>query len=303
MKTLTSVILAARPKTLPAGLVAVWAGCLVVWKYQQAFPETGITLNWTLAILTALSCMCIQIACNFFNDSIDATRQADTAKRQGPRRMTASGAMSPLAVKLWACGFLLAAALLALPLIAAQGWPVIAIGIPSMFFAYGYTGGPFPLAYHGLGELFVMLFFGLVAVTGTVFVQIGWQPDYQVVYYSAVCLGIICGLLSCLLIEVNNIRDRKEDAQTGKRTLAVRLGDSRARGLALAFLVAPYAVISQLFRLVPGLGWNYCWAASIFVGGIILIKLHTTPANKKMNVMLGLASLHMILYLTALTIG
>ncbi len=303
MNTITSVILAARPKTLPAGLVAVWAGCLIVHKFEQALPGSGIALNLPLALYTALSCMCIQIACNFFNDSIDAQRRADTPKRQGPRRITASGAMSARAVKLWGCAFLLGACGFAIPLIQAQGWPILAIGIPSLFFAYGYTGGPYPLAYHGLGELFVLLFFGLVAVTGTVFVQLGWQTAYTPIYCAAVCMGIICGLLSCLLIEVNNIRDRREDAETGKRTLAVRLGESRARGLAMAFLVAPYAVIGQLFRLVPGLGWNLCWAAAILVAGIFLVKLHTTPANKKMNVMLGLASLHMILYLTALTIG
>lgn len=303
MNTLTSIFLAARPKTLPAGLVAVWAGCLIVWKYQELVPGLGLKLDWNLAIYTALSCACIQIACNFFNDSIDATKHADTAQRQGPRRITASGAMSARAVKLWGCAFLAAAAAFALPLIQAQGWPILAIGIPSMFFAYGYTGGPWPLAYHGLGELFVMLFFGLVAVTGTVFVQIGWQPQYEIVYYSAITMGIICGLLSCVLIEINNIRDRAEDAQTGKRTLAVRLGDSRARGLAMAFLVAPYAGLSRVYILIPGIGWNLCWLAAFLVGGIILVKLRTTPSNKRMNVMLGLASLHMILFLVALTIG
>lgn len=303
MNTLTSIFLAARPKTLPAGLVAVWAGCLIVLKYQVLVPDLGLKLDWDLAIYTALSCACIQIACNFFNDSIDATKHADTAQRQGPRRITASGAMSARAVKLWGCAFLAAAAAFALPLIEAQGWPILAIGLPSMFFAYGYTGGPWPLAYHGLGELFVILFFGLVAVTGTVFVQIGWQPQYEVVYYSAITMGIICGLLSCVLIEINNIRDRAEDAQTGKRTLAVRLGDSRARGLAMAFLVAPYAGLSRAYILIPGIGWNLCWLAAFLVGGMLLVKLRTTPSNKRMNVMLGLASLHMILFLMALTIG
>ncbi len=303
MNKLTAIILAARPKTLPAGLVAVWAGCMIVQQYESAFPELGIRLDWFLAACTALSCMCIQIACNFFNDAIDAGNNADTAKRQGPRRITASGDMGARAVKLWGCAFLLLAAAFGLPLIEAQGWPILAIGIPSLFFAYGYTGGPWPLAYHGLGELFVLLFFGLIAVSGTVYAQIGWQPGFEFIYAAAFMLGIQCGLLSCLLIEVNNIRDRKEDATTGKRTLAVRLGESRARGLAMAFLVAPYATLAQSHRFLPLMGWNSWWLGAIAVGGLIMLKLRTTPANKKMNVLLGLSSLHMVLFLLALSWG
>ncbi len=305
MNKLKAIILAARPKTLPAGLVAVWAGCMIVCKYAEAFPGAGISLNWFIAACTALSCMCIQIACNFFNDAIDASRNADTNMRQGPRRITASGDMSATAVRLWGVFFLLAAAGFGLPLIQAQGWVILAIGIPSLFFAYGYTGGPWPLAYHGLGELFVLLFFGLVAVAGTVYAQVGWKEldAFYRLYAAAFMVGIQCGLLSCLLIEVNNIRDRREDATTGKRTLAVRLGESRARGLAMAFLVAPYATLPQLYRFLPGMGWNGWWLSSIAVGGIIRLKLRTTPANKKMNVLLGLSSLHMILFLLALTWG
>lgn len=313
MNTIRSLILAARPKTLPASLVAVWAGCMIVWKYQCYADEKftgawpGVQLDWTLALFTAFSAMCIQIACNFFNDSLDATRHADTARRQGPRRITASGDMSPTAVKLWGCAFLLAAMLLAIPLIMAQGWGVIAIGLPCMLAAYCYTGGPFPLAYHGLGELGVLFFFGLVAVCGTVFVQIGWNPDYAqhflMIYGAGIIIGVQCGLLSCVLIEVNNIRDRQEDASTGKRTLAVRLGDRRARGLAMAFLIAPYVTLRQTSFFLPHFSWNLCWLAAIIVGGVVLLKISKTPANKKMNVLLGLSSLHLILFLLALTMG
>ncbi len=303
MNYLKSLILAARPKTLPAGIVAVWAGCLIVWKFQQFAPEYGIQVNGWLALFTVLSCMCIQIACNFFNDSLDATKHADTVNRQGPRRITASGDMSARSVKLWGALFLAAAAALSLPLIQAQGWGIIAIGIPCMICAYCYTGGPFPLAYHGLGELFVLLFFGLVAVAGTVFVQIGWQEAFIPIYGAAFILGIQCGLLSCLLIEINNIRDRKEDATTGKRTLAVRLGEKRARGLAMAFLVAPYATLKQTAFFLPGVNWNLGWLAAILLGGFILLKISRMPADKRMNILLGLSSLHMILFLTALTLG
>lgn len=302
MSRLKSVFLAARPKTLPAGLVAVWAGWIVVTKYAALFPELHLRPSVSLAVLTALSCVCIQIACNFFNDALDAENGKDTAGRMGPARMTAGGQMSARAVKLWGCAFAGLAVLFGLPLVLAQGWVVVAIGVPSLFFAYGYTGGPFPLAYHGLGELFVMLFFGLVAVTGTVFVQAGWQPGYGALYCCASLVGVVCGSLSCLLIEVNNIRDRVEDARTGKRTLAVRLGDSRARGLAMAFLLVPYATIRQVSFFLPSVHWSLFWCAPILVGGCILVKLHTTPADKRMNSLLALAALHMLLYMAALSL-
>lgn len=302
MSRLKSVFLVARPKTLPAGLVAVWAGWIVVTKYAALFPELHLRPSVSLAVLTALSCVCIQIACNFFNDALDAENGKDTAGRMGPARMTAGGQMSARAVKLWGCAFAGLAVLFGLPLVLAQGWVVVAIGVPSLFFAYGYTGGPFPLAYHGLGELFVMLFFGLVAVTGTVFVQAGWQPGYGALYCCASLVGVVCGSLSCLLIEVNNIRDRVEDARTGKRTLAVRLGDSRARGLAMAFLLVPYATIRQVSFFLPSVHWSLFWCAPILVGGCILVKLHTTPADKRMNSLLALAALHMLLYMAALSL-
>lgn len=301
MNKIISIILAARPKTLPAGLVAVWAGCLIIWKFQQHAPALGIRLDWQLAVFTALSCMCLQIASNLFNDAIDSLKHADTERRQGPRRITASGDFSPRAVLGFGAAALAAACCFAIPLIMAQGWAVIAIGLPCMAASYCYTGGPYPFAYHGLGELCVLLFFGLVAVAGTVFVQIGWQPEFLPAYQCAFIIGTQCGILSCLLIEVNNIRDREEDASTGKHTLAVRLGDSRARGLAFAFLILPYATIRWTAMFLPGFRWSLFWLAAITCGGIILVKLHTTPANKKMNVMLGLASLHAMLFLLALS--
>ena len=169
MNIITSAFLAARPKTLTASLIPVWAGCMVVQK---------LTGNWNaaLALLTLASCLCLQIACNFFNDAIDHAKHADTERRTGPVRMTASGALSHGTVMIIGLAFLLGACLLALPLIELRGWPIIAIGIPSLYFTYGYTGGPWPLAYKGLGEIFVILFFGLVAVLGTILVQIGTAP-------------------------------------------------------------------------------------------------------------------------------
>ncbi|MDA0813464.1 MAG: 1,4-dihydroxy-2-naphthoate octaprenyltransferase, partial [Verrucomicrobia bacterium] len=155
---------------------------------------------WLLAFCTLTSATAIQIATNFFNDAIDFTKGTDTSERLGPPRVTQSGLFSARQVIVAGLVMAVVAVLLSLPMVAARGWPVIAIGLPSLYFAYGYTGGPLPLAYCGLGELFVVLFFGFVAVLGTVFVQTGeWHAE-------AVLAGLQVGMLSTVLIAVNNLR-------------------------------------------------------------------------------------------------
>jgi 1,4-dihydroxy-2-naphthoate octaprenyltransferase len=135
-----------------------------------------------------------------------------------------------------AAAMLALATLLAVPLLIYRGWPIIAIGIPSLWFCYGYTGGPMPLAYRGLGELFVVLFFGLVAVTGSAFVQSGhW-------HFEAIIAGLQVGMLSTVLIAINNLRDIEEDTKTGKRTLAVRFGKRFAKWEIQALNVIPLVI-------------------------------------------------------------
>ncbi|MEZ5301472.1 MAG: 1,4-dihydroxy-2-naphthoate polyprenyltransferase [Verrucomicrobiales bacterium] len=220
---------AARPKTLPAALVPVAVGCAIAYGLRGAFDAT-------LALCTMLSAAAIQIATNFFNDAIDFHRGADTERRLGPKRITASGEATPRQVMAAGALAVLAAAALAAPLVMARGWPIVAIGLPSVYFTYGYTGGPLPLAYRGLGELFVFAFFGIVAVAGTCFVQIGEWPA------EALLGGAQVGLFSCALLAINNLRDTDEDAQSGKRTLAVRFGKRFARAEIAAFCLAPYAL-------------------------------------------------------------
>lgn len=302
MNKILAILSATRPKTLAATIVPVWAGILIVWKFQQHLPALGVSVDWFLAACTLVSAVCLQIASNVFNDAIDGLRHADTENRQGPKRLAGSGTLSPKAVLWLGVLFIGAAAAAALPLLWVHGWPVIAIGLPCMVIAYCYTGGPYPLSYHGFGELFVLLFFGLVAVMGTVFMQIGYRPEYIEVYAAAFILGVQCGLLFCVLLEINNIRDRKEDASTGKKTLAVRLGESRARGLAMAFLVAPYATLKQTAFFLPGFEWNATWLLTLAVGGCLLLAISRTPADKRMNKLLGLTSLHALLFVLALSL-
>lgn len=224
-----ALLLAARPKTLPAAVCPVIAGSALAWRLEHTF-------SWLLAVATLLSTLAIQVATNYFNDAVDSAKGADTKARLGPVRATAAGLVSRKTMLLAGAVTALVAAAFSVPLVMERGWPIVLIGVVSLFFSYGYTGGPWPLAYRGLGEVFVMLFFGLVAVTGTVFVQTGhWHPH-------GVILGVQVGALSTALIAINNLRDIAEDTRTGKRTLAVRAGKKVARLMIAAACLLPYAV-------------------------------------------------------------
>ena len=280
--TLKVCFLAARPKTLPAAIVPVWAGCVLGWKLSGKFDVL-------LALCTLVGAVAIQIATNFFNDAIDARKGADTERRLGPTRVTASGMMRPQTVMGLATGFLGIATLCGVVLFQARGWPIAAIGIPSLFLAYGYTGGPFPLAYRGMGELFVIAFFGLVAVTGTVFIQTGGWPR------EALLLGVQIGLLSAVLISINNLRDREEDATTGKRTLAVRFGPKFA--VAVIWLEVKIAAFAGLGWIAFGLPTLAIAGAPVFLIGLRIIwGVMTLPPGPAFNRLLALGGVQLILF-------
>lgn len=255
---------------------------MLAWKLTDAF-------NLTLALLTLGGALAIQIATNFFNDAIDSHKGADTDKRLGPRRVTASGLMSPRVVLAWAAAFLGIAVLCGAALWQARGWPVLVIGLPSLFLAYGYTGGPFPLAYRGLGELFVILFFGLIAVSGTVFIQTGeWERE-------AILLGAQVGLLSAVLISINNFRDREEDETTGKRTLAVRWGPKAAA--IVIWLEIKLAAFAGLGWLVFGQpAWIVASVPVFLLGLRIIWGVLTLPPGPAFNRLLALAGVQLLLF-------
>ncbi len=263
----------------------VWAGCVLAWKLTGNF-------NLVLALCTLGGSIAIQIATNFFNDAIDSRKGADTDRRLGPTRVTASGMMDSKTVMRLAGVFLALAVACGVVLYQARGWSIVAIGIPSMFLAYGYTGGPFPLAYRGMGELFVILFFGLVAVSGTVFVQTGTWPR------ESLLLGLQIGLLSSILISINNLRDREEDASTGKRTLAVRFGPKVA--VAVIWLEVKIAVFSGLLWFVFGLPPLALAGAPAFLIGLRIIwGVLTFPPGPAFNRLLALGGVQLILFAAA----
>ena len=230
---------AARPKTLPAAVIPVLLGTALAWAHGSAdYGQAALCLGFALLI---------QIGTNYANDYFDFVQGADTAERVGPRRAVAGGLVSP-ARMLTATGLVFAAAfLLGLPLMASGGWIMLPIGIVSILCGLAYTGGPYPLGYNGLGDLFVFLFFGLVAVGATFFVQAHrLGADVMLVAGAA-------GLLAANILVVNNYRDAETDARAGKRTLVVRLGRR--------FALAQYAASSTLALGCPlvlhflGYGW------------------------------------------------
>lgn len=283
-------ILAARPKTLPAAVVPVWVGSMPLLVDGDAF--TG---SWLLFWCTLASALCIQIATNLFNDAIDHAKGADTAKRLGPRRVTASGMLRPGTVLIGALAFCLLAALIAIPLIVTRGWPILAIGAVSLYFSFGYTGGPWPLAYRGMGELFVLAFFGFVAVAGSYFVQSGDWGGGEILR-----LGLQCGLYSCVLIAVNNLRDVDEDRLSNKRTLVVRFGITFARIEILIFCLVPVLIAvffaKSLLAMAIGL-------LPLPLGAILSFAVFRFKPGPVYNRLLALGALQLILFAVAATLA
>lgn len=233
-------ITACRPKTLTAGVVPVLVGSSLAW-------SQGATVRWWVFLLALLAASCIQIATNLFNDLIDFKKGADTEDRIGPERATASGLIKPEAILRGALIVSALALLSGVPLVLHGGWPILVLGLVSLLLAYGYTGGPFPLAYLGLAEIFVLLFFGVFAVGGVYYLHT------HSLDWAAVVAGMQVGLLATLLLVINNIRDADQDRLANKRTLAVRFGLAFARYEVAVLLLAPFAL--QLFWFWRGQFW------------------------------------------------
>ena len=222
MATVSEWVSAARPRTLPAAVAPVLVG-------TGAAAQLGAA-SIPRALLAAGVALFLQVGVNFANDYSDGVRGTDL-NRVGPMRLTASGAASPFQVRTAATATLGVGSLLGLVLVAVSGhWWLLAVGAAAVLAAWTYTGGPRPYGYAGLGEVGVFVFFGVVAVLGTTYTQadrVSWPAGFGAV-------GI--GLIACALLMVNNLRDIPTDVVAGKRTLAVRLGDRRARRWYVAML-------------------------------------------------------------------
>lgn len=253
-------ILAVRPRTLTAAAAPVFAGSGLAWHHGH--------FRFLPALAALVGALLIQVGTNLANDYYDFLRGGDPQDRVGPVRVTQAGLLPPPAVRRAAYGVLGAAFLVGIYLVGVGGWPVVVIGLASLASAVAYTGGPFPLAYHGLGDLFVFVFFGLVAVGGTYWVQaLAWNP-------AVLLAGAGVGALTTAILVVNNLRDRETDARVGKRTLAVRLGVRGTQGeFLLAVLLA--ALVPPLGRVL--FGWPFgaflAWGALPALAGPVSVVL------------------------------
>jgi 1,4-dihydroxy-2-naphthoate octaprenyltransferase len=234
--------MAARPATLPAAVAPVLVGTAVAVHARHFRP-----LPFLAALVAAVL---IQIGTNFANDLFDYHKGADTTARLGPVRVTQSGLIPPRAVAYATALTFGAAVLVGLYLVAVGGLPILLIGLASIAAAILYTGGPWPLGYHGLGDVFVFIFFGLIAVTGTYYVQAG------AVGSAAIAAAVPVGLLVTAILVVNNVRDIETDRAAGKGTLAVRLG-RRASRVQYALLVATAYAMPLLLWLAHVTSWLF----------------------------------------------
>jgi len=228
-------LMAARPRTLPAAVAPVLVGTALA-----GFAHVFHPLRFVAALLSALF---IQVGTNLSNDYSDARRGADAEDRLGPVRVTAGGLVPPRQVLIATYVSFGLAVLFGIYLIAVAGWELLLVGAASILAGVAYTGGPKPYGYEGLGEVFVFLFFGIVAVVGSFFVQV------EALHWEAFALAVPVGLLASAILVVNNVRDIDSDRRAGKRTLAVKLGREQTRVL--------YAVVVYLAYLLTPITWIF----------------------------------------------
>ena len=248
-------ILGARPRTLPAAIVPVLVGTACAVRDTGEWNHGVIVWRALAAMLVSLA---IQVGTNYANDYSDGIRGTD-AVRVGPVRLVASGLASAKSVKRAALASFALAAVAGLALAAVAGWWLIAVGAAAFLAGWFYTGGPRPYGYAGFGELFVFVFFGLVATVGTTYVQL------EKITGLSIAASIPVGLISTALLVTNNLRDIPTDGAAGKHTLAVRLGDRMTRLLYVAMVVAVFIMVMAIAVA------DRPWAAIALVGAAVAV--------------------------------
>ena len=279
---------AARPKTLPAAIIPVMLG--------TALAEAHNAERLAKAIICLGFSLLVQIGTNFANDYFDFIKGADTAERVGPRRAVAAGLVTPARMLLATSILFGAAFLLGLLLVREGGWVLLPIGVISILCGLAYTGGPYPLGYNGLGDLFVFIFFGLVAVGATFYVQT------HRITADVLMVGSAVGLLAANILVVNNYRDAETDARAGKRTLVVRFGRTAA--------LYQYAISMGLALLCPialqfaGYGWQVLLPLILIPGAVIYTRrLAASRDAGEQIALLGATARYLAAYGLLLTVG
>ena len=273
-------LLAIRPKTLLMSLTPLLVGGAL------AHAETGL-FQWTPWLAALLAAICIQIGTNLHNDVSDYERGADTPERLGPKRATAERWLSASAVRRGAFisfGFSFG---LGVYLAWLGGWPIVLLGLTSLLAGFSYTGGPRPIAYTPLGELFVLLFFGIAAVAGTYYLQT------MTLSWSAIVAGVAIGLPAAAVLLINNYRDLQSDLKAGKRTLATYMGRPRSRYLYAMMMLLPSLLVlqlnpDQLLRWLP-------WLSLPMVLWLIR-QLWILPIDEQLNGLLARTAQYQLLF-------
>lgn len=281
-------MLAVRPRTLSLSAAPVLLGAALSW-------HLGGAVHWPSLLAALLGALFIQIATNLHNDAGDFEKGGDGPQRLGPPRVTALGLMPAVMVRraAWACFAL--AVLAGLYLVLRGGWPILLLGLASILAGWAYTGGPRPISRSPFGELFVLAFFGLGAVGGTVWLQMLSLPPV-----AAAC-GLALGLFATAVLLVNNHRDAAEDAVNGRRTLAILLGPRGARRLYAALMLAPFVFLPLLRDFMPG---AEVWPA---VGALPLawrlISVFPQARGTDFNLILARTAQTQLLYALLLSLG
>ena len=262
--------LASRPATLSIAVVPVVVGTALAWR------DAG-TIDWVVAGVALVAAMLIQIGTNLFNDVGDYERGADLPDRLGPPRATAMGWLAAADVRRAAATSFGLAMVLGAYLVSVGGWPILAIGLASVVAGIAYTGGPRPIAYTASGEFFVFVFFGVVATTGTHFLQAG--------RFSAAALiaGTILGALAAAVLVVNNYRDLDSDLRAGKITLAVRIGRAATRVEFAALVAAAFALLPLLGTATHAGTWVALPLAAAPFAAALVVGFWRAPITTVLN--------------------
>jgi 1,4-dihydroxy-2-naphthoate octaprenyltransferase len=281
-------LMAARARTLPAAIAPVLVGTALAG-YAHVFHP----LRFIAALIGAVF---IQIGTNLSNDYSDARRGADSEDRLGPVRVTAGGLVPPRQVLVATYLTFGVAVLAGIYLVTVAGWQLLLVGAASILAGVLYTGGPKPYGYEGLGELFVFLFFGIVAVAGSYFVQT------KHLTWEAFALAVPVGLIAAAILVVNNFRDIDTDRRAGKRTLAVRLGRERTRNLYAVIIYGAYVLTPVTWLFGPLKPWVLLpWLTLIMAAGVVrIVRNHTDgPSLNQALAQTGMLQLAFCMLLSA----
>jgi 1,4-dihydroxy-2-naphthoate polyprenyltransferase len=281
MMNLSSWIMAARPRTLSLSMTPVAVGTALAWAAEGK-------IHW-LAVLAALvGSLFIQLGTNLHNDAVDSERGGDGPDRVGPPRATASGLLKAVVVRRGAAACFAVAALMGVYLAFVGGWPIVLLGVLSILSGWAYTGGPLPIAYMPLGELFVVAFFGVGAVCGTYWLCTGHLGS------TAIEAGLALGLLSGAVLLVNNYRDAEADARAGRRTLAIMVGPRVTSWIYAGLMLLPFAVLFPIGRALPR---GHVWPALVALPLALVVVhrfIHEPPGRGFNRILIETAQVQLV---------